>query len=80
MNDAIGHSMQRFFVWLRAKLTGSWWIDCPVCGDGFAAFEASCGDGVNHACDSYQLVCNKDSCRAEARRQTSEAYRKMRDF
>lgn len=65
--------MQRFFVYLKAKLRGSWWLPCPVCGEGFAAFEGSWTCGVNYTSDSYQRVCAKESCLAEARRQDREA-------
>lgn len=81
MNLPTLNAAKRIFDFLRAKLTGDWWVECPVCGDGISGHTAYFGGGVDHRHDgsggsSYRLVCRKPSCVAEATIQTRGAYSK----
>lgn len=67
----------RLFHYLRAKLSGYFWIPCPVCGENFGGHEITAGkcEAMPISGDWHhgKLVCPKAACQSTAKQATHEA-------
>ena len=46
----------RWLAWLRAMVTGYFWLDCPTCGRFFAGFESG-GPASYHGGGIFTVGC-----------------------
>ena len=60
-----------------AHLGGYFWLPCPICAEPFAGFEWGENQSLMKSLTTGVGVCNKTSCKAEARRRNEELYAKL---
>jgi len=73
----------RWLARLMALMGGYFWIQCPVCREHFAGFEAPpAGHNVNNRVENGEYVseitCSKPECMAEGDRQQRAFFERVR--